>query len=161
LLHAMELVRCLDASMQRGALEHTPDPWVVVGDHTGAQTGSGKCKNGGAITALSRNRDIVAPPESYEEACALRRRRPLRHADDAIDVRIAGENPCGIGKHEHVDAGIRPGPAQAADQRRRQQQVADATQRDDQDSRRIGEHNVFSQTRNYRSIPASPLDLSC
>ena len=155
------MVRCLDASMQRGALEHTPDFWVVVGDHTGAQTGGCKCKNGGAITALRRNRDIVTTPESHEEACAFRCRRPLRHADDAIDVRIAGEDPRGVGKHEHVDVGIRPGPAQAADQRCRQQQVADATQRDDQDSRRIGDHDVFSQTRSYRSIPASPLDLSC
>jgi hypothetical protein len=42
--------------------------------------------------------------------------------------------PAGAGIGQHVDFRIGPGPPQAADQRRRQQRVADAPQRDHQNA---------------------------
>src|SRR5262249_31711844 len=55
--------------------------------------------------------------------------------DDPVDVRIAFDDLGWPGQRQHVDCRLRPGVAQASDQRRGQQQVADPAQRDHQNAR--------------------------
>ena len=134
LLDTVKFVRGTNALLQDEAFQHAREPGVVVCRHAGAEGSSGKGKCSGAITALCGHRDVVLPPETHAELSALRECRSRRHGYDAIDVRIPGNDPRGVGEDQHIDFGIRPRAAQAADQRCRQQQIADATQRDDEDA---------------------------
>ena len=87
------------------------------------------------VAALGGDGEIVALPQLRHQLHALGDARPRRHGDDVVDVRIAGEDAVGALEHQHVDVGVGPGAAQAADQRRGEQQVADAAQAHHQDAR--------------------------
>ena len=65
----------------------------------------------------------------------LRERRPFRHGQHAIDIRVAFEDALAAGKDQYVEAGARQALPQCAHQRRRQQNVAQPPQGDDQNSR--------------------------
>jgi hypothetical protein len=54
---------------------------------------------------------------------------------DCVEIGIAAENAGGVGENQRVDACVRPGTPQTADQRRGQQNVAQPAQRDNQNAR--------------------------
>jgi hypothetical protein len=128
LLDTVKLVRGANAFLQDESLQHAREPGIVVGRHAGTEWSGRKGEGRGAITALRGNRDIVLPPEPRQESRALSECRTRWHGDDAIDVRIALNDSCGVGEHQRIDLGIGPRAAQTADQRRRQKEIADATQ---------------------------------
>ena len=134
LFNAMELVRGRNAFLQSKVLQCAGEPWVVVSRYAGTIWSGGKGECCRAVTALRGHRDIVLPPEPREEPGALRECRSRRHGDDAIDVRVAVNDPRSIGEDKRVDFRFGPRAAQAADQRCCQKQIADATQRDDEDA---------------------------
>jgi hypothetical protein len=134
LLDSVKFVRGANAFLQDETFQHAREPGIVVSRHAGAERSRGKRECRGAVTALRGHRDIVLPPEMRTELGALRKCWPWRHGDDAVDVRIALNDPRGVGKDQHIDSRIGPRAAQAADQRRRQKQIADAAQGDDKDA---------------------------
>jgi hypothetical protein len=90
------------AVMQRQALEAVAER-TVVGNQAGAPApgdGGIECR---AIAGLGRQREVVALPQSRQQAQALHRRRPRRHDDRFADVGIALENAFGAAKHQRVD----------------------------------------------------------
>ena len=90
---------------------------------------------GRPVARLGRYREVVAAKQTPCEREALRRRRARRHRDDAVKIGIAGEDDVGAGEHQRLDPGVGPGAAQAAHERRRQQNVAEPAQRDHEDAR--------------------------
>ena len=134
LLDAVKLLRRGDGPMQCNALERACEPRIGVRRYSDAPPAGGESKDRRTVSALGRYRNIVRAPKAPDQAQALHRRRPLRHCEDTVDVRVSGNNSRGVVEHQHVDLRLRPGAAHAADQRRRQQQIADAAQGDDQDA---------------------------
>jgi hypothetical protein len=116
LLDAVQFVVSRDASVQRNALEFARKPWVVAGCNSCTKPAGGKCKDGGAIAALGRDGDVIPAPEASQEPRARRCCWPLRHGDNAIDVRITRDNSRRIGKRQHVDCRTGPCAAQAPNQ---------------------------------------------
>src|SRR5262245_63908132 len=123
----MNFVFGRDASLQRKTLQHARKQRIVARRQADPHSAGCESKDGGAIAALSRNGDVVATPEAPKEARALCRPRPLGHGDDVIYVRIACDNASRIGKREYVDFRSGPCAMQAANQWRRQQQIAKTT----------------------------------
>ena len=92
-------------------------------------------EEGRPVAGLGRHREVVGRHSRAASARLCARARPRRHGDDAVEIGIAVEDAGGVGKHQRVDGGVRPGAAQAADQRRGQQHVAEPAQRDHQNAR--------------------------
>ena len=97
-----------------------PSAGPVGVDQSGVAAPARMANNVGRSPGWVDNREIVSLATAVPRATASRRRRPRRHGDDAIDVRIALDDARGAGEHQHVDRGIGPGAPQAADKRRRQ-----------------------------------------
>ncbi len=88
-----------------------------------------------AIAALGRDREVVALEQAQREREARHGAARGRHGDDAIEIGIAGENSGGVGEHQRVDPRRRIGAAEARDQRRCEQHVAEPAQRHHQNAR--------------------------
>ena len=142
------------------ALKRACKPWIGICRHPDTPTAGGESEDGRSISALCGYRDVVRAPQAPDQSQAFRRRRSLRHREDTVDVGVSGNNSRAAVEHQHVDFRPRPSATNAADHRRRQQQVADAAQRDDQDAGGERGHANFSQNRNYRSMAVRPTDLS-
>ena len=160
LLDAVKFLRCGDGSMQRYTFKRACKPWIGICCHPNTPPAGGESEDGRSISALRRYRDVVRAPQAPDQSQAFRRRRSLPHREDTVDVRVSGNNSRGAVEHQHIDFRLRPSAVDAADHRRRQQQVADAAQRDDQDAGGERGHAGFSQNRNYRSMAVRPSDLS-
>src|SRR5262249_26946128 len=62
--------------------------------------------------------------------------------DDLSQIGIACQNSFGAGKYQRVDGGLRMSEFDAADERRRQQDVAQAPQDDDEHARITRQHRL-------------------
>ena len=132
LLDPMQPMDHRHASMQHSALDRSTQPRL----HRRQMGSSGRqCEQSRPVTALRRNRERISFPEPRHQGGAFADRWPPRHGDDGVEVGIALEDPGGGRKHQRVDGGIRPCPPQAADQRRGEQDIAEAPQRYDQNAR--------------------------
>jgi hypothetical protein len=117
---------------------------------------------------------MVAAEDTSAQCECLGSRRADRHNQNMVDIRIAGEDADGIGEHEDFDVGIRPGGTNATDERRCQEHIAEATQRDYEDPGtwrkirprkihlgcRFGlEFGLFCATRaDFAALPLAPED---
>ena len=90
-----------------------------------------KCR---PVAGLGRDRQVISFEQSRHEYGCLGNGRSHRRDDDAFDIGVAFDDAGGAGVRQYVDFRIGPGPPQAADQRCRQQRVANAPQRDHQNA---------------------------
>ena len=81
-----------------------------------AHAPGGDGEAGRPVAALRRDREIVAAEQPRTQGKRLRRRGLRRNGDDAVEIGIARKNSGGIGEDQRVDARLRPGAPQAADQ---------------------------------------------
>jgi hypothetical protein len=84
------------------------------------------------VAGLRRHREIVAPGEPQQQRDAFARARPLWHNNDAGKIRIARKNAFRPGEYQRLDRGGGKRPLDAANERRRQQDVAEPAQYDDE-----------------------------
>ena len=111
----------------------------------------------GPVAALSRNAQVVAPPQLRDQLEDFGRRRSRRHDDHPIDVRIAFDDVGRAFKDQHVDFRLWPGAFHAADQRCRQQQVADSAQTHHQDAWALGKRDGGGHCHRNPNSPAPAL----
>ena len=131
-LDPMQSGRGGDAAGQQRALH----PAVEVRRHRRyARASGGDGETGRTVAALRGDREVVAAEQPRSQAQRLRRRRLRRNGHDIIEIGIADKNSGGVGEYKRVDAGLRPGAPQAADQRRREQHIAETAQGHHQDAR--------------------------
>jgi hypothetical protein len=77
---------------------------------------------------LHRESEIVTAEQSNKQGDCIKRGRPLRDGNDFSKIRIASQNSFGVGKNDSVDRSLRKGPLETADDRRRQEHVAEPAQ---------------------------------
>ena len=125
-------------------------------DSTGAERAAAgnEREKSGAVAALGRNGEVVLAPKPRRQRKALARSRARRHRDNAVEIGISLQNAGRVGKHQGVDGGLRPSLAQAVDQRRRHQHIAQTPQRDDQNARLLGERDTVGG--NHGAAPLDP-----
>jgi hypothetical protein len=119
-----------------------------------AMAACGDGKEGGPVAGLRRYRKVVASPEPADEGQAFHGRWPLRADDDGIDVGVTGKDRCRVGEHHDVKYGVRPGSAQTADQRCREQYIAQAPHCDHEDPRFAREIKTRGHGPTSREMPA-------
>ena len=132
LLDAMQARARRDAAGERIANEASAQP---RGHRRDAPAARQDREIGRPVARLGRYREVVAPEQPPRERKALRRGWARRHHDDAVKIGIAGENDVRAGEHQRLDFRVGPGAAQAAHERRREQNVAEPAQRDHEDAR--------------------------
>ncbi len=86
-----------------------------------------------AVAGFGDHREIVAAPQTPHERRVLDEARPRRDRHDAPDIRIAFEHLAGSFGEQHVDRGALVAAGERANERRREQHVAEIAQRDDED----------------------------
>lgn len=89
-------------------------------------------------------REIVLAPNAQRVGNALFRSRTLRDRDHTADIGIVLEHAFGALKHDHVDLRVGPARLQRADERRRQQHVAEAARTGHEDGARRPEERQRS-----------------
>jgi len=134
-LDVMDIRRHRRAAMKQRALEPAAELRSVHRGKAGVLSSGKDREQRRPVAGLGRDREVVALEQPQREP----ERLPARHDDDPVDIRIALDDLPGAGQHQHVDRGARPRPPQAANQRGRQQQVADPAQRYHQDARPFGQ----------------------
>ena len=134
LLDAMDVRHRRRAAIKDAGFDDVPEPGPVRVGQPGMGSSGEHGEECRAVARLGRNREVVALEQACHERERLGRCRPLRRADDMIDIGIAVDDAGRPRKCQHVDRGVGPGPPQAANERRGQQRVADAPQRYDQNA---------------------------
>src|SRR5262249_48963285 len=76
--------------------------------------------------------EVVPAPQTAYEPCSLGERWPLRSGDDLINIRVALENAFTAGEDQHVHARIGEAATNAAHEWRREQNITQPPQRDDE-----------------------------
>ncbi len=157
-----------DAPMQQHALH--PANQTILGD-ADPRLSCRDRKERRAVARLGRNRKVVATEKLPREREAVACGWADRTGQYRIDIGIAGQDGRGVREHQRIDPRLRPGAAQAPDQRRRQQHVTQPTQRHHQDARpcrqieprahvstagRGAESRVASWRCNKTTPPATP-----
>ena len=102
-------------------------PVLRAGDDAGPAATGQEGDQMRPVIGLGADRQVVAAPGERQLAAAG------GHGQAVIEIEIAFEDRFGTLEHQRVDPGLRPGAAQAGDQRRAQQHVAESAHADDED----------------------------
>ena len=116
--HGYEIIKQVE---EHSSGAYTPSPGMVYPALTYLEE-----MGYGAVARYERQRQVVDAPQPCSKGEMREERRPLRDREHAAHIAVRPQYTFSAGEYEHIDRGIGPRAAQGADDRRREQNVADA-----------------------------------
>jgi hypothetical protein len=104
-------------------------------DEPDPETSRKQSKQRRPVARLRGHNEVISAKQPCGQGNRLAKRRPLRRRYHPVDVGIAAEHALAAAEYEHIQRSFWKTPADAADERRREQHIAEPAQRDDQYAR--------------------------